>query len=533
VDRLIALVLLRWRMDIRAILGARERALGLLLIVPSLTLGSLFASVFVFFGLRYLDRSHPELLLPVLSVAATGVGIFWVLSPLLAGVAFSETHDVSRLLHFPIPYRTLVVSSLLANLAEPLVLAKLPLLLAVAAGLTTRPLQIPFALAGTALSFAGILAASQITGLLLLGLARNRRLQDLALFLGLGLGFLLSLLPVVFLVGGGGGLPRFLRWLVATDFFAVSPFAWGVRAAVHAAQGDTSRFFVSSAAAAAAFFAALGVAAALVRRVYQGEVDLGTAARTAPGSRARFLLPGTWGTLIEKDFRITWRDPRLKALLLTGLAGPILLLIFWKSTGGEVAPPFLLFLATFTGIATFGSNAFALERRGLLLLFGFPVDRTTILFAKNMVAVLLRLPGLALLLLVTAIMAGPFLVAAVGTIALATMLVGAGADNFMSILFPVPVPEPGRSPYGSASGGRGLGAAVVALLLMLGAVAASSPFAFLAWLPWLMRRPSLWLLTLPLALAGAAAAYTLMVVVASRLLERREPDLIARVLGEE
>ena len=94
-DRLIALVLLRWRMDLRSILGARERAVGLLFLAPSLALGSLVASVFVFVGIRALDRSHPELVLPGLSVAATVVGIFWVLSPLLAGVAFSETHDVS------------------------------------------------------------------------------------------------------------------------------------------------------------------------------------------------------------------------------------------------------------------------------------------------------------------------------------------------------------------------------------------------------------------------------------------------------
>jgi hypothetical protein len=60
----------------------------------------------------------------------------------------------------------------------------------------------------------------------------------------------------------------------------------------------------------------------------------------------------------------------------------------------------------------------------------------------------------------------------------------------------------------------------------------ASPFVFLAWLPMLLERPFLWLFSLPLALAGAAAVYAMLVAGAARLLERREPDLLQRVLGE-
>ena len=70
----------------------------------------------------------------MLSAAATVVGLLWWLSPLLAGVAFTESHDMSRLLHFPIPLSTLVASSLVANLAQPAVLAELPMLLVPVAG---------------------------------------------------------------------------------------------------------------------------------------------------------------------------------------------------------------------------------------------------------------------------------------------------------------------------------------------------------------------------------------------------------------
>ena len=145
-DRLIALVALRFRLDLRAILGARERLVGLVLLLPTLALGSAAASFFVFVGARALARSHPEWLLPVISAVATIVGLFWALSPLLAGVSFSDTHDMSRLLHFPVPLPTLVVSSLLANLLEPLVLAKLPPLLALSFALAGLSPRLPLSL---------------------------------------------------------------------------------------------------------------------------------------------------------------------------------------------------------------------------------------------------------------------------------------------------------------------------------------------------------------------------------------------------
>jgi hypothetical protein len=68
---------------------------------------------------------------------------------------------------------------------------------------------------------------------------------------------------------------------------------------------------------------------------------------------------------------------------------------------------------------------------------------------------------------------------------------------------------------------------------MASALAASSPFAFLVWLPHLLGEPWLWAATLPLALAGAAAVYFMATSGAARLLLRREPELLARLRGEE
>ena len=43
----------------------------------------------------------------------------------------------------------------------------------------------------------------------------------------------------------------------------------------------------------------------------------------------------------------------------------------------------------------------------------------------------------------------------------------------------------------------------------------------------------MWVLTLPLALAGAVAVHFMATSLAARLLLRREPELIARLAGEE
>ena len=68
---------------------------------------------------------------------------------------------------------------------------------------------------------------------------------------------------------------------------------------------------------------------------------------------------------------------------------------------------------------------------------------------------------------------------------------------------------------------------------MLGmALVLAAPFAFLAWLPLLLRQPSLWLVTLPLGAGRAAAVYAMLVAGAARLFARREPELLERILGE-
>jgi ABC-2 type transport system permease protein len=535
VDRLIALVALRLKLDLRAVLGARGRLLGLVVALPAVVVLSAAASVVAFALVRLVERAQPELLLPLLSALATLLGLLWALSPLLGGVALSEAHDLGRLLRYPVPLGALVVSSLAANLLQPMTLAHLPPLFALAFGLSGPHLGLLLAVAGLLLAFALVVAAGQGVGLALHALSRNRRLHDRAVFAGIGLGVLLSLVPWLLLGGYGGPIRRALGALVAHDIFALSPFAWGVRGAVHAARGDGPTFLAWSGAAMLALVSILGVTARLAQRMYYGDLDLGEAG-AGSSTRARRWLPGRIGALVDKDLRVVWRDPRLKALVLTSLVAPSILLLFaWQGSGGGdgMRPGLLLLLASFSGLSTLGANAFALERRGVQMLFGFPVERFRILVAKNLGQILLRAPGLVVIASATALLASPVYVPAAIVLVLLTQLLAAAADNYLSVLHPVPVPAPGQNPNAPASGTRGLASAAIVTGAMLGALVLSSPFAFLAWLPHLLGERWLWALTLPLAIAGTLAVYGMLTAGAASLLTRREPDLIASVLGEE
>ena len=527
-DRLIGLILLRWKMDLRGLRRTPERMAGLVLLVPLLAISAAFATGAVYVGARSLGARDPDLLLPLASLLATAIGVFWMISPMLTGLALGETHDLTRLLIFPIPFWSLVASSLLANLLQPLVLAKMPVVVGLALGLAEGPSTLPFTLLGVALSFIFMLAAVQLSSLLLLGLARSRRFQDLSLFLGIGLGFVLSIAPLALLSAGPRLLRVLKRLLLDHDLFALSPFAWGVRAAVHAGHGEAGPFALYSLAAAAAIAVTLGLSTAVIARIHRGELDLGAFADRTRGRPARMRFSGPLGALVEKDLRVAWRDPALKASLFMGLVSPLLFLFFMTQAAGGPGPTAVLGLATVVGLSVFGTNTFGLERRGIGLLMSFPIARWRILVAKNLASITLRLPSVLTVLVASAVLAPPDLIPATATVAAIGLLISAGVDNYASILFPVAAPEPGRPP--GTAGSRGLGMIVISAMLLSLALITATPFVLLAWLPRLFSMPWLWVVTLPLALAGAGAVYAMLIAGAEKLLRRREPEVLERIL---
>lgn len=531
-DRLIGLVATRWRMELRAMARTRERAVGVLLLLPGLALSSLVGSIVVYAGVRAASAHDPDLIVPLLSLVATGIGISWMLSPLLTGVALSESHDVSRLLHFPLPLSTLVAASLAGNLLQPAVLAGFPILASLSAALSHGAARFPLVLMGALLSQLFLLAAAQVAGLLLHGLGRRRRFQDVAVFLVIAIGFAMSVAPAVFFSGGARYVSGFLRGLVGSGVVVLSPFAWGLRAAVRAGEGDLLGFAGWGAAQAAAIFGAAALSATLIHRIHRGELELGRAARETEAARSVMLFAGPVGAQVEKDLRIAWRNPATKAALFMSSVTPLFwVFIFTRMRG--LTPGTLLMLAALVGASALG-NDFGQEGRGLGLLLGFPVERWRVIVAKNVAGLAFRLPGMATLLLTAALLGSAAMLPAAAAVAACTFLIAAGVGNYGSILSPSAIARPGRNPYGgSAAGARGIGGMFLAMAFFAATLLIASPFVFLAWLPLLLGQPWLWLASIPLALAGAAAVYALLVAGAARVLERREPELLERVLEGE
>jgi hypothetical protein len=91
----------------------------------------------------------------------------------------------------------------------------------------------------------------------------------------------------------------------------------------------------------------------------------------------------------------------------------------------------------------------------------------------------------------------------------------------------------GQDPWASTSGTRGLAALALSTLFFGAAAVAALPFVFLMGLPLMLGQPILGFVSIPLALAGTGGAYFMLVSAAARMLEAREPELVARILAEE
>ena len=125
-------------------------ASGLALAVPFLFLFAGLGAMVAYAGVRSLAHADAEMVAPLLSAVATGLGVFWIALARCSPASRWPRRTTSRgSLHFPIPLPTLALSSLIANLAQPTVLAEVPIAFAIAAALADAG-TFPLALAGRA-----------------------------------------------------------------------------------------------------------------------------------------------------------------------------------------------------------------------------------------------------------------------------------------------------------------------------------------------------------------------------------------------
>ena len=258
-----------------------------------------------------------------------------------------------------------------------------------------------------------------------------------------------------------------------------------------------------------------------------------------PGRIRKSILPSPVKAIFIKDVRYFWRDPQMKASMLSSIF--ILLVIFvgpafgahgnnptdrpWTVLLSCLAP---LFLAMNLAL-----NIFGLERQALTTLFLFPVRPQHILWGKNLAVASVALGEQILLAAAFAFITNGWAyyipAVVVGVAGIAVML---GCGNILSVLLPFRAPQ---FKMGSSTGGSPESGCLRSLMGMFSlgvTVVILSPVIAGVVVPLILGIPLILAATLPLALLyGLAIHQGASRFIAPRL-ARRMPEILAQTTRE-
>lgn len=519
------LLWMRWKLAIRGFSRGKIRAIvGLVFL--AVFLSPVLGGVAIGTTVGYLRLPHP-LAVQLLFVVLAGVYLIWLALPLLQ-YTLNEGLDVTRLQIYPVTRAELMVSLVLATLFDIGTLGIVIVFVPIVIGWSVTPLATAFTLVALALAYVHTIGMSQLVMAALMGMLRSRRYRDLSIIIFAVIGgacsafgqFAGRLIPgadpdallqvrvdtylqftppgmaarAISLAATGDYLTA-LAWLGGlAALVPVLLWLWavvlerGITTAETAGSAPTRRERRQAAAARARVGAVNGAAGAAVSRVDGG------ASPVVASRRWRGPLSPAARAIAAKDARYLWRDPQLKAALLSSLWLLILVLLPFgggRETGLALEPYRVLFATVPTLVVTLNLalNALGLERSGLQMLYLFPVRPRDVLWGKNLTVGLITF-GAQIVLTVglAAITGGWAYVPAALAGGLAAIFVLLACGNVTSVLLPFRVRElrMGRNSLSSENGALRallsfvtLGVTVV--LLMPVAVAIALPLAFDTW----------------------------------------------------
>lgn len=451
------------------------------------------------------------------SLAMTFFGVFFMTRPLLL-TSFAGG-SLQNLLHLPIRRGELLAYSLITGVATPLLLES-PVLIGAAIGAASQPALILLTFPLALLAHLTLLFGAHAMSLLAIAISRWKWTSDLARLVALAALFLPSLLTY-------RGARAFLRPLLE-PLALISPFGWAARAAVYAGEGDLRRGLLFVFPALLLLLAIASSSLALLNRILSGEGDGGRGEKTLPRTRARVLIPGALGALIEMQLRTQLRTPAARmALFLPTVMMGFLALTVSRPQGPGLSP---IALAVFLSIA--GGNAFLLIGRGVAMILGTKVARSSILMASDVSGLFFRLPPILAIVAVTAWRGGGEPAFQVLATFLTLVPISMGAQHFVSILAPFALPRDRFNPFAQRVDARQGGNGLVSLLATLATLLAAAPFLLLLWLSSRVAEGAYasWLISL--ACLGGLAMYAVLITLAERLLARRELRVLEILLDD-
>ena len=583
------LLWLRWKLTLRGYRRNVAQIIGLIALLIFLLAIAGGAGTLTALGYIYLPHIYA---IQLLFATLTGLYLLWAALPLLQ-YTVNEGLDVTKLQAYPLTRGEQMVSLTLATLLDPSVLALLGLYIAVLIGWHASPLAAILTVVALALAYVHTVGFSQLALAAFMGLLRSRRYRDLTIIVfalagascslfqqfairaingdtiaaaeNLRLAPYLQWIPPgmaaqAITLADGGDYLHALLWLAALA--ALTPVLFGVWAFVLDRGITTAESSGSAGGKRGRRAARRGGTPQPATVVARGATDVGIALATPqpiaqPGLLSRLrrrVLPDASLAIAGKDLRYFWRDPQLKASMLSSLL--ILLLIFAPNLfGGFGHRGFAggpdgggyggLFGAAFSPLETlfatlpallialsFTTNMFGLERQGVQTLFLFPIRPLDIYWGKNLAVGAVSFTTQVVMTVAIAAVTGGWayapLTLVAGAAALLTLL---GCGNVTSTLIPFRVRQM-RMGSNRMSGENGFLRGLLSMGMVWVTFLLLSPVVVALGLPFLLNLQPLLILTLPLALAYGIALHQIATRLIAPRLIARAPEMLANLTRE-
>lgn len=566
------LLWLRWRITMRGYARSWRHVVGLIFgLIFILTLGG---GIAVATGLAYSVLPYHSAVEVLFGVLAVLYGV-WAALPLLQ-YSLNEGLDVTKLQGYPVTRGEQMVSLVLSTLLDVSTLFILVLFLAILAGWHATPLATAFTVVALALAYVHIVGFSQLVLAALMGLLRSRRYRDLTVVVFALIGSSCWLIDQLFVshirnafelthtdVFGNLHLERYLQWtppgmaaqaivnadqgniVLATGWLVMLALLVPVLLVIWARVLDRS---ITSAETAGSARPARGGRRAVNAQIHEAPAAVDRAPAAVPVRHAPVMgITGAALAVATKDLRYLWRDPQLKAALLSSLA-PILL-VFLPNLYSGSGTHYSRYLSSFDASGPFGVlfaplpallivmilsiNAFGLERQGLQTLFLFPVRPLDIFWGKNLaVGILAYTMEVVLTLIKAAITGGWFYVPLALIGGLAALLTMLGIGNVISVLFPFRSRQMRMGDSSSFASENGCLRSVISMSSLCVAVLLLLPVATAILMPLVIHKESWLIFTLPFALSYGVLLHQVPTRIIAPIFLRRGPEILHATVPE-
>lgn len=558
------LLWLRWKLAMRGYTSSVRQTIGfifgaLFMLIVALVLG--FGTGFAY---TLLDKPDAVQLLYLVLV---GLWIAWSAFPLMQ-YTLNEGLDVTKLQTYPLTRGEQMVSLLLATLLDLSVIIIGALFVAIVVGWHASLPALLITLGALILAYVLTVTTSQLLLAALMGLLRSRRFRDLTVIFFALFGVSCALINQFVSRAMVHFRPGSLSSLHLDPVLQWFPTGMAARAITLADQGD----FVAALPWLGMMLALVPIllalwALALDRGITTAESAGGGAVRRSRRGRAVATsanggaIAGAhvgrrgWGpfsgpalAITEKDRRYFWRDPQIKASLLSSsflLVFVLLPSVFGGSFGARGGPetglgfdvaPWQILIAPLPALLitlNLAQNTFGLEREGLQTLFLFPVRPLDILRGKNLAVTMVSVPAAILMTAAVALLGGAWSnVPMALAYSVAAILVLLGCGNLISVLIPMRVRRMRVGQGNFAASGNGCLRTILMIFATNATYAVLAPVAAALLLPLLLSHPEWLVVTLPASLLYAIAFYEVATRIAASQLIRRAPEILKATLPD-